>query len=115
MILKICRLILNRGNYFSDYPSSFIKFTMEIAVKKNQQEKEQFEVTYGDQQLQVRRLYLANQVIFHISFPEAKPALVLTRATDHNKNRFWTSIPEGRQPEAAAIGPLIAAYILSNQ
>ncbi len=88
---------------------------MEIAFEKNQQEKDKFTVSYGEQLLEVRRMYIANQVIFHIVFSIAKPALVLTRATDHNKNRFWTSIPEGRQPEAETIGPLIAEYILSNQ
>ena len=44
-----------------------------------------------------------------------KKPLVLTRATGQDSDRFWTSIPQGRQKEAEEIGPLIGEYILSTQ
>lgn len=88
---------------------------MELEFDNNIKDQEKFSLDFKGTTLKVRKLYVANQVIFHVEFSEVKPPLVLTRATDHNQNRFWTSIPQGRQKEAEDIGPLISNHILSTQ
>ncbi|TSJ36442.1 hypothetical protein FO440_23360 [Mucilaginibacter corticis] len=54
--------------------------------------------------------------IFYIVFPGTRKPLTITvserRGTDE---KFWTSIPEGRQPEAEHYGKLIANFIRSKR
>lgn len=88
---------------------------MELQFNDSEKILEKFTINFKDQVLKVQRMYISSQVIFHITFPSGKIPLVLTRATSHTHDRFWTSIPQGRQKEAEEIGPLIAEYILSVQ
>ena len=88
---------------------------MELEFNTNQKEQENFTLNIKDVILNICQLYISNQVIFHVVFPDGKPPLVLTRATTHEQQRFWTSIPQGRQKEAEEIGTLIAEHILSSQ
>jgi hypothetical protein len=76
---------------------------------------EKFEILFQNEIVKVERLYVSNQVLFQVIFPNGKVGLLLTRATAQRGERFWTSIPEGRQKEAEEIGPLISQYILSKQ
>lgn len=88
---------------------------MELEFDNSVKDQQKFSLDFKGEILNVRRLYVANQVLFHVEFSTDKKPLVLTRASDNNQNRFWTSIPQGRQSEAEEIGPLIANYILSTQ
>jgi hypothetical protein len=49
--------------------------------------------------------------VFHVVYPNSKPALNITIAEDSEGVKFWTSVPEGRQEEAEFAGKAIAAYI----
>jgi len=49
--------------------------------------------------------------VFHIVYPNSKPALNITVAENSDGVKFWTSVPEGRQEEAEFAGKVIAAYI----
>ena len=69
-----------------------------------------FEIIFGEEKLKVQRHSVGSQTIFRIIFSNSKAPLVITRASGANGYRFWTSIPEGRQKEAEAIGPFIEQY-----
>jgi hypothetical protein len=81
----------------------------------NSAELDNFTIRYKEQELRIRRLELAQMVIYQITFPGKTPPLIVTRARKAEGEKFWTSVPEGRQKEAEAIGPLIGEYILSKQ
>lgn len=49
--------------------------------------------------------------IFHISFSDRRLPLNITIATSSDDEKFWTSVPEGRQAEAEFAGKAIAAYL----
>ena len=51
---------------------------------------------------------------FHIKFSSTRKPLLVVRATDINRDKFWTSMPEGRQMEAEGVGKLIEKYIQEN-
>ena len=58
-----------------------------------------FELDFHNGKIKITRHSIGTQVIFRVVFADKKPPLVITR-THSNINRFWTSIPEGRQREA---------------
>lgn len=66
---------------------------------------------FQNTRIRVQRHTLQGTFVYHIVFEDKRPPLVITRATDFNASKWWTSIPEGRQPEAEQIGPLITEYI----
>jgi hypothetical protein len=74
-----------------------------------------FDIDYKESKIRVQRHSVAGQTIYRVQFPDKRPPLVVTRALHANANRFWTSIPEGRQMEAEEIGPLIAEYLKGKQ
>jgi len=49
--------------------------------------------------------------VFHVLYPDKKAPLNLTIAENSEGEKFWTSVPEGRQEEAELAGKVIAAYI----
>lgn len=73
-----------------------------------------FELEYKDQKIRVQRHELSGEIIYRVLFADRRPALVLTRMLHSPTVHWWTSIPEGRQPEAEEIGPLIELYYQSN-
>jgi hypothetical protein len=81
----------------------------------NSEELDNFTIEYKDQTLSVDRMELAQMVIYRVSFPDNTLPLIVTRAVKAEGDKFWTSVPQGRQKEAEAIGPLIGEYILSKQ
>ena len=81
----------------------------------NSEELDNFTILYQQQELKVNRMELAQMVIYRVSFPDNTLPLIITRAMKPEGDKFWTSVPQGRQKEAAAIGPLIGEYILSKQ
>ncbi len=74
-----------------------------------------FVLNYNGTRIRVQRHSIQNTFVYQIVFEDKRPPLVITRALDANAARWWTSIPEGRQPEAEQIGPLIAEHIKSKQ
>lgn len=72
-----------------------------------------FEVVHNGKVLQVESVMAGNTTLFRVGLAET-PVLMITRATKENGKKFWTSLPEGRQAEAEAIGPLIEAWYNSN-
>jgi hypothetical protein len=73
-----------------------------------------FELELNGVRMHVARLNLPGHVAFRIEFSSTRKPLVIARATDAEAAKFWTSIPEGRQPEAEGVGKLIEAYFKSE-
>ena len=74
-----------------------------------------FELDFKESKIKVQKHSLAGQVIFRIQFSDNRSPLAITRAMHANMNRFWTSIPEGRQREAEEVGLLISEYFKAIQ
>ena len=74
-----------------------------------------FELNYGNQDLTISEHEISGKRIFRINFgPSIKP-LVITVGLNSRNQKFWTSIPQGRQKEASEIGKLIAEYIRAKK
>jgi hypothetical protein len=58
---------------------------------------------------------LQGKRVFHVDFKDSRKALVLTVGLGLRDQKFWTSIPEGRQDEAQQIGKLIAEHIRTKK
>lgn len=76
-------------------------------MEKNQ---DKFQLEFNGETVSVQRHSLGKDIIFRIVFTNKNQPLVITRAAQSSTNRFWTSIPEGRQQEAEEIGALISEY-----
>jgi hypothetical protein len=78
--------------------------------------EQRFTISDGDVIIQVSEHEVKEMRIFHVVFPDRRKPLSITvaerRGTDE---KFWTSVPEGRQEEAEKFGKLIAAYIRSKR
>jgi hypothetical protein len=72
---------------------------------------ESFAIINNEIPATVEELSIAAQTIYRVIFTDKTAPLILTRATNHNAGRFWTSIPEGRQEFAEEIGKLIEKHI----
>jgi hypothetical protein len=70
-----------------------------------------FEVELNGQMVRVSDHTIKSARIFHIVYPNRKPALNITIAENSDGLKFWTSLPEGRQEEAEFAGKAIAAYL----
>ena len=73
--------------------------------------QETFKIVWKGNPVTVQSFEIKNQRLFRVL---VNPPLVIMRANHEEGNKFWTSIPEGRQPEAKAIGPLIEQYYRSK-
>jgi len=78
------------------------------------QGNETFDLQFGDNIIRVEQIQIPGQTFFRIIFPNQVPELRILRALDINKEKFWTSVPEGRQELAEQIGPLIEKYYRSK-
>ena len=74
---------------------------------------QQFELAYKGGIMHVQEIPLAGQQVFRIEMAGRK-TLIITAATAFAADRFWTSIPEGRQDEAERVGLVIEEYIKSK-
>jgi hypothetical protein len=77
-------------------------------------QQETFEIIYKEQSLPVERMMLGGFTCFRVGLI-GKAVLVVTRAEKEGGEKFWTSVPEGRQVEAEQIGPLIESYYRRQQ
>jgi hypothetical protein len=70
-----------------------------------------FEVELSGKTVRVSDHTFGSVRVFHIVYPERKPALNITIGENTDGVKFWTSVPEGRQEEAELAGKVIATYI----
>jgi hypothetical protein len=70
-----------------------------------------FEVELNGQLVSVSGHTIKSARVFHVCYPNGKPALNITIAENTDGEKFWTSLPEGRQEEAELAGKVIALYI----
>jgi hypothetical protein len=71
-----------------------------------------FEIEWKGSPVGVHTFEINNQRVFRVMI---KSPIVILRANHEEGYKFWTSIPEGRQSEAKAIGPLIEQYYRSKK
>jgi len=69
-----------------------------------------FQLQWRDKDLTVIPKKVGGDWVYIIRFPDGRPSLMLTLATQEKGGHFWTSVPEGRQKEAELIGPMIADH-----
>lgn len=73
--------------------------------------EQQFTIQYSSQSYDVAVHAVGKTTVYRISFPDGRKPLVITSATDSNYRNFWTSVPQGRQPEAEEFGKLIDIHL----
>lgn len=66
-------------------------------------------------QIRVSEHSVGGSRVFHLEFPDQRKALNLMVGETRSGEKFWTSIPEGRQEEAEQYGKLIANYIRAKR
>lgn len=71
---------------------------------------ERFTFSHEGQIVQVHPKKVGRDIVYALYFEDGRNPLVLTLAKANEGGKFWTSLPEGRQPEADVFGPLVAAY-----
>ena len=62
---------------------------------------------FGDIRATARKYIVSKRTVYHVVFSDERKPLVVTLAKRFNDDEFWTSLPEGRQPEAELVGGLI--------
>jgi hypothetical protein len=70
-----------------------------------------FEIVINGQTVQVTGHTIRSARVFHIVFQNRRAPLNITIAENTDGEKFWTSIPEGRQEEAEFAGKLVGSYI----
>ena len=71
-----------------------------------------FEIVYKGKNVKVSEHSIDDKRVFRVYLD--KP-LSITVAETRSEEKFWTSVPQGRQQEAEETGRLIAAYIRSKK
>lgn len=75
-----------------------------------------FTITDAGAIIQVSEHQLKEMRLFRLVFPDNRKPLNITVAERRGTGeKFWTSVPEGRQEEAEQFGRLIANYIRSKR
>lgn len=74
-----------------------------------------FELKLDGVEIRISEHELAGKRVFHVDFGKGKKPLIITVGLSNRNEKFWTSIPEGRQQEAQQIGKMIADYIRSKR
>ncbi|HKG06920.1 MAG TPA: hypothetical protein VKB19_10705 [Pedobacter sp.] len=70
-----------------------------------------FDLELEDRIIVVAEHEIGSNRVFHVDFKGWKKPLVIAVGVGLRDQKFWTSIPQGRQAEAEQIGKLIAGYI----
>jgi hypothetical protein len=71
-----------------------------------------FEILYKGKNVKVSEHSIDDKRVFRVYLD--KP-LSITVGETRSEQKFWTSVPQGRQLEAEETGKLIAAYIRSKR
>ena len=74
-----------------------------------------FEIEYKGAVSAVTEAEIKGRRIFYVQVHGDKRVLTITVGKGLGDEKFWTSIPEGRQQEAEEVGRLIASYIRSKK
>lgn len=74
-----------------------------------------FDLDFHGKPISISEHEIKSKRVFYIDFKGERKPLTITVALSARDKKFWTSIPEGRQPEAEEIGKLIALYIRSKK
>ncbi|QNN42697.1 hypothetical protein [Pedobacter roseus] len=74
-----------------------------------------FELGLDGRQITVAEHEIGSNRVFHVDFGGWKKSLVIAIGIGIRDQKFWTSIPQGRQAEAQEIGKLIAEHIRANR
>ena len=74
-----------------------------------------FEIELNGASIRISEHELQGKRVFHADLGKDKKPLVLTVGLSNRNEKFWTSIPQGRQDEAQQIGKLIAEYIRAKK
>lgn len=59
--------------------------------------------------LSIREVEIGGERVFHTRFSDGRNALIIT-GMKRAAGTLWTSVPQGRQKEAEAIGKIIEAH-----
>lgn len=78
------------------------------------EQNETFDLEFGNATIRVEQIQLPGQIFFRVIFSTQVPELRILRATNAEQEKFWTSVPEGRQELAQQVGPLIEKYYRSK-
>ena len=78
------------------------------------EQNETFDLEFGNTTIRVEQIQIPGQTFFRVIFSNQIPELRLLRATNATDEKFWTSVPEGRQQLAEQVGPLIENYYRSK-
>lgn len=70
-----------------------------------------FELEFDGNSIRISEHEIEGKRVFHVDFKGLKSKLLITVGLGLRDQKFWTSIPQGRQKEAEQIGQLIAARI----
>ncbi|MES2826706.1 MAG: hypothetical protein V4687_01060 [Bacteroidota bacterium] len=74
-----------------------------------------FELTFEGRPIVVNEFELGSKRVFRIHFKGWRKELNITVGLGIRDQKFWTSIPQGRQAEAEQIGKLIGDYIRAKR
>ncbi|CAH0266102.1 MULTISPECIES: hypothetical protein [unclassified Pedobacter] len=74
-----------------------------------------FELSLNETILRISEHELAGKRVFHVNFGAGVKPLIITVGLSVRNEKFWTSIPEGRQKEAQQIGKMIAEHIRAKR
>lgn len=74
-----------------------------------------FDVELEGNVIRIAEHELQGKRVFHIGFKGWRKPLIITVGLGLRDQKFWTSIPQGRQAEAEQIGKLIAEYIRAKK
>ena len=74
-----------------------------------------FHIELDGTRIKVSEHELAGKRVFHALFSDSRKPLVMAVGLGLRDQKFWTSIPQGRQAEAEQIGKLIAEYIRAKK
>ena len=70
-----------------------------------------FDIELNGQIAHVTAHTIKSARVFHLVYPKSRAPLNITIAEKADGEKFWTSVPEGRQDEAELAGKVIATYI----
>ena len=74
-----------------------------------------FEVEFLGKTARIAEHELAGKRVFQVDFGKGERPLVISTGIGVSGDKFWTSIPQGRQKEATDIGKLIAEHIRAKR
>ena len=77
------------------------------------EDPKEFDIEINGETAHVSDHTIKSARVFHIVFASRRPHLNITIATNSDDEKFWTSVPEGRQTEAELAGKAVATYLRS--